>query len=89
MSRGITKIKLKKSFPQVAEVLDKIEAVNKSKHYWFFTNYCGKYGAPNGVKRTVSLGAIIEVLNENGFDVEINVKPSPSKKQLWEDILKP
>jgi hypothetical protein len=89
MSKGITKLKLKQSFPQVAEVLDRIEKVNKKNHYWFFANYSGKYNSPNGIKRAVSLNAIIDILTENGFDVDIVVKPSPTKKQLWKEIIKP
>lgn len=89
MSKGITKSKLKQSFPQVAEVLEKIEKVNKKNHYWFFANYSGKYNSPNGIKRAVSFNAIIDILSENGFDVDIVVKPSPSKRQLWKEILKP
>lgn len=89
MSRGITKYKMKGMFPEVADILEKIESVNKSKHYWFFTNYAGKYSTPSGKNRTVSLGAIIDVLQENGFDVEINVKPNQNKKQLWEEVLRP
>lgn len=83
MSRGITKSKLKAHYPNVANVLDRIESVNKKKHYWFFANYDGKYGTPSGGKRSVSLGAIIDVLNENGFDVDIIVTPNPKKKELW------
>jgi hypothetical protein len=89
MSRGITKPKLRNSYPQVAEVLDKIEQAHKKRHYWFFANYDGKYNTPAGGKRTVSFGAIIDVLNENGFDVEINVKPNPNKRQLWETLINP
>lgn len=89
MSRGITKNKLKTTFPEMADVLDKIENVNKKKHYWFFANYDGKYNTPTGCKRTVSLGAIIDVLNENGFDVNISVIPNPNKKGLWQSIIEP
>jgi len=89
MSRGITKSKLKVSYPNVADVLDKIEQVNKKKHYWFFANYDGKYVSPAGGKRSVSLGAIIDVLNENGFDVDIVVKPNPKKKELWISVVNP
>lgn len=89
MSRGITKPKLRNAYPRLAEVLDRIEKSNKKKHYWFFTNYDGKYNTPSGTKRTVSFGAIIDVLNENGFDVEITATPNPSKKELWEGIINP
>lgn len=89
MSRGITKSKLRVSYPSVADVLDKIASVHKKKHYWFFANYDGKYITPAGGKRSVSLGAIIDVLNENGFDVDISVKPNPRKKELWESVIKP
>jgi hypothetical protein len=89
MSRGITKSKLKQKHPRLAEVLDSIEATNKKKHYWFFANYDGKYTTPTGGPRTVSLGAIIDVINEYGMDVEINVVPDPSKKRLWEPLVKP
>jgi len=35
------------------------------------------------------LNAIVDILNENGFDVDIVVTPSPSKKKLWKEIIEP
>ena len=89
MSKGITKQKLERTHPHLAETLEKIKIVNKRTHYWFFANYDGKYKTPSGCSRTVSLGAIIDVLNENGFDVDINITPNPSKKELWTKVLEP
>ena len=89
MSRGITKSKLKRTHPHLADMLSKIEAINKKKHYWFFANYDGKYNTPGGGNRAVSMGAIIDVLNENGFDVDITAKPNPNKRELWQDIIQP
>jgi len=89
MSRGITKSKLKQKHPRLAEALESIEQTDKKKHYWFFANYNGKYTTPSGGPRTVSLGAIIDVINEYGIDVEISVVHDPSKKMLWEHLVKP
>ncbi len=77
MNRGITKSKLSELYPELANVLSEIESRNKKNHYWFFANYGGKYTTPSGGKRTVSLGAIIDVLNMNGYQVDIKVTSKP------------
>jgi hypothetical protein len=74
MNRGITKSKLKQIHPELAKTLDDIESVNKKEHYWFFANYNGKYKTAAGISRSVSLGAVIDVINMNGYEVEIKVK---------------
>ena len=63
MNRGITKSKLSELYPELSEALSEIESRNKKTHYWFFANYGGKYKTPAGGKRSVSLGAVIDVLN--------------------------
>jgi hypothetical protein len=74
MNRGITKSKLKQIHPELAKALEDIESVNKKNHYWFFANYNGKYKTMAGVSRSVSLGAVLDVVNMNGYEVEIKVK---------------
>lgn len=74
--KGITKDKLRNVYPHIASVLDDIYAVNKKKHYWFFVNYNGKYKTASGVSRTVSLGAIIDILHDNGYEIDLSVRRS-------------
>lgn len=71
--RGITKDKLVKTHPHIAEALDEIYNVNKKSHYWFFVNYNGKYKTASGTARTVSFGAIIDVLTDNFYNVDITL----------------
>lgn len=71
--RGITKDKLVKTHPHIAQALDEVYDTNKKKHYWFFVNYNGKYKTASGVARTVSFGAIIDVLSDNGYTIDISL----------------
>lgn len=74
--KGITKDKLRNIYPNLASVLDEIYDLNKKSHYWFFVNYNGKYKTASGSLRTVSLSAIISVLKDNGYDIDISVRRS-------------
>jgi|LakMenEpi03Aug12_release.lakeMendotaPanAssembly.Ray.scaffolds.fasta_scaffold3967128_1 hypothetical protein len=82
-AKGITKTKLTKTYPQIAKILDEIYSKDKSKNYWFFVNYSGKYMDKEGKPRTVSMGAVIDILSEYGFDVAITATKNPKKKLLW------
>jgi hypothetical protein len=72
--KGITKHKLRNIYPNIAATLDEIYENNKKQHYWFFVNYNGKYKTTSGAARTVSLAAIIDVLNENGYEIDITIR---------------
>lgn len=73
-SKGITKEKLKKHYPQLAKALDAILEKDKAENYWFYVNYCGKYKDKHGNPRAVSIGSIIDLLTEYGHKVDITVK---------------
>lgn len=70
-SKGITKDKLKKHYPNLATILDEIQDKDPKKNYWFFVNYSGKYADRNGKSRSVSLGSVIDLISDNGYKVEI------------------
>jgi hypothetical protein len=72
--RGITKTTLEVSHPHIAEALAEVYNTNKKNHYWFFVNYNGKYKTSSGVARKVSFGAIIDVLNDNGYTIDISIR---------------
>jgi hypothetical protein len=69
----INKSKLQKSFPNLAEQLEEIPKNHKSHFYWFFANYSGKYKDVKGKPRTVSIGAVLDVFDQLGYDIQINV----------------
>jgi hypothetical protein len=73
-NKGITKAKLTKQYPEIAKILDDILEKNKSSHYWFYVNYCGKYKDKNGAPRAVSIGSIIDILTDYGYKVSITAK---------------
>lgn len=73
-NKGITKAKLTKQYPQIAKIVDDILDENKSAHYWFYVNYCGKYKDKQGNPRAVSMGSIIDLITEYGWKVEITAK---------------
>lgn len=72
--RGITKDTLEVSHPHIAKALEEVYNTNKKQHYWFFVNYNGKYKTSTGVARKVSFGAVIDVLNDNGYTIDITIK---------------
>lgn len=74
-TKYINREKLHTKFPQVAVVLDSIHESNNQSNYWFFVNYLGKYKGKNGKPRTVSMSAIIDVLEQHGYDVDLLVTP--------------
>jgi hypothetical protein len=74
IAKGITKAKLTKYYPKLAKIVDNVYDINKEEHYWFFVNYCGKYKDKQGKPRTVSMGAIIDVISKNGYDIDIVAK---------------
>ena len=70
-SKGITKAKLTRHYPNIAKIVDDIYKTDKASNYWFFVNYCGKYKDKQGNPRTVSMGAIIDLITSYGYKVEI------------------
>lgn len=74
-TKYINKEKLHQNFPHVAAVLDEIHEKNSQDNYWFFVNYLGKYKGKNGKPRTVSISAIIDVIEQHGYDVDLIVTP--------------
>jgi hypothetical protein len=74
-TKYINREKLHQKFPQVATILDSIHENNSQNNYWFFVNYVGKYKGKNGKPRTVSMSAIIDVLEQHGYDVDLLVTP--------------
>jgi hypothetical protein len=73
-SKGITKAKLTKYYPKIAKIVDDICEKDKAENYWFYVNYSGKYKDRQGNPRTVSMGAIIELMTNYGYEVEITAK---------------
>lgn len=73
-TKGITKAKLTKHYPKIAKIVDDICETHKTDNYWFYVNYSGKYKDKQGNPRTVSMGAIIELISSYGYDVEIIAK---------------
>ncbi len=73
-TKGITKAKLTKHYPKIAKIVDDICDNYKSDNYWFYVNYSGKYKDKQGNPRTVSMGAIIELITSYGYEVEITAK---------------
>ena len=72
-TKYINKEKLQQNFPHVSSVLDEIHEKNSQDNYWFFVNYLGKYKGKNGKPRTVSISAIIDVLEQHGYNVDLIV----------------
>ena len=73
-TKGITKAKLTKHYPKIAKIVDDICENYKADNYWFYVNYSGKYKDKQGNPRTVSMGAIIELITQYGYEVEIIAK---------------
>lgn len=84
----ITRDKMMEEYPNLAKILDRIYEKDKKKHYWFFVNYSGKYKDREGNPRAVSLGAIIELLQEYGFTISISASKQAVNKKLWEQLYK-
>lgn len=74
-TKQINRQKLLSRFPRVAMVLDDIYERNSHSNYWFFVNYLSKYQGKDGRPRTVSIAAVIDVLEQHGYDVDIVVTP--------------
>lgn len=71
-SKQLNRDKLYSIYPNIASILDDIYESNRQSNYWFFVNYLGKYKDKNGKPRAVSMGAIIEILEQHGYDIDIN-----------------
>lgn len=71
-TKQITRDKLYEAYPRIASILDDIYDSNKQSNYWFFVNYLGKYKDKKGNPRAVSMGAIIDILEQHGYDIEIS-----------------
>lgn len=84
----ITRDRMIEEYPNLAKILDKIYEKDRKQHYWFFVNYSGKYKDKDGNPRAVSLGSIIELLQEYGYDVSISARRSDVNKKLWEKLYK-
>jgi hypothetical protein len=74
-TKYINRDKLYEIYPHIAIVLDTVYENNKHNNYWFFVNYFGKYRGKNGKPRTVSMSAVIDVLEQNGYDVQLVATP--------------
>ena len=74
-TKHINREKLLTRFPRVAMILDDIYENNSQANYWFFVNYFSKYQGKDGKPRTVSLSAVIDVLEQHGYDVDIVATP--------------
>ena len=73
--KHLNREKLAKRFPRIAMILDDIYETNSQSNYWFFVNYFSKYEGKNGKPRTVSMAAVIDVLEQHGYDVDIIATP--------------
>lgn len=73
-TKQINRDKLLDTYPKLASILDDIYESNKQNNYWFFVNYLGKYKSKNGKTRAVSMGAVIEILEQNGYEISISAK---------------
>lgn len=70
-TKHINREKLLSRFPRVAMILDEIYENNSHANYWFFVNYYSKYQGKNGKPRTVSIAAVIDVLEQHGYHVDL------------------
>lgn len=70
-TKQITRDRLYEAYPNIASILDDIYEANKQTNYWFFVNYLGKYKDKNGKPRAVSMGAVIDILEQHGYDIDI------------------
>lgn len=77
--KQINRDKLYDVYPKLASILDDIYESNRQNNYWFFVNYLGKYKSKNGRTRAVSMGAVIEILEQNGYNIEIKAIKRPTK----------
>lgn len=78
-TKQINRDKLYDTYPKLASILDDIYESNRQNNYWFFVNYLGKYKSKNGRNRAVSMGAVIEILEQNGYNIEIKAIKRPTK----------
>ena len=70
-TKQITRDKLYDVYPDIASILDDIYESNRQSNYWFFVNYLGKYKDKNGKPRAVSMGAVMDILEQHGYDIQI------------------
>lgn len=70
--KKINRQKLYRVYPNIAEILDEIYECNRQNNYWFFVNYLGKYKDKNGRPRAVSMGAVLDILEQHGYAIEIS-----------------
>ena len=85
-AKGITRTKLVKNYPDIAKLVDRIYEKDRKTNYWFFVNYMGKYMDKNGNPRTVSIGAVIDLLEAYGYTIDIKAKKDSDKKILWDKL---
>jgi len=69
--RKINRQKLYRVYPNIAQILDEIYESNRQNNYWFFVNYLGKYKDKNGRPRAVSMGAVLDMLEQHGYTIDI------------------
>lgn len=70
-TKQITRERLYQAYPNIASILDEIYDSNRQINYWFFVNYLGKYKDKNGNPRAVSMGAVIDILEQHGYSIDI------------------
>jgi hypothetical protein len=68
-----TRDELNRRHPALVEALDQLIKSDRKKFQSFYVNYCGKYTRQDGTKRRIQLGQAIEILEENGYGVDIRV----------------
>lgn len=61
---------LRKKFPELADIFEKVLSDRKDMYAATSTNYYNKY---EGRAKGVSLGLIVEILEENGISVNIKL----------------
>lgn len=70
-TKQINRSKLYDTYPHIASILDDIYERSRQSNYWFFVNYRGKYKDKSGKPRAVSMGAILDILEEHGYTIDI------------------
>lgn len=79
-TKQINRTKLYEVYPKLASILDDIYENSRQSNYWFFVNYRGKYRDRNGKPRAVSMGAVLDILEDHGYQIEITASRKKFEK---------
>jgi hypothetical protein len=60
-------------YPDLAHAVGDIVFSNKKKYLSFWIQYSGKYLNKKGERRRVALSKVIRILEENGYEITIDV----------------